>query len=202
MQITDSEYQEYQDLKAQANRIAIFSSLKEVSTLEDDVDLPIKKCVAYFALLGCEPMWSCCGFDYVGQPLHKSHQSGFPHIVIMQNAYSDSVVGKMAEYAKTNPFLACWHSTEHRPDNMDCITISTNIIRPGGLWNDKNCIHFSELGATYIGYLEEFLLSLKDCFASECVVKSTNATYQERFPNWQYPPKADWVIRKSDYIKE
>ena len=78
----------------------------------------------------------------------------------------------------------------------------TCVIERSGDWKNEDCIHYSELGATYIKYLEDFLVSLERKMKSRAVVVDTSEIYKARFPSWQYPPKHAWVIRKSDLLKE
>ena len=74
--ISDEDYKEYRTLQHNALFQQKLESVRGMKNLRDDIDVPIRKLVAMFALLGCTPLWSCCGFDYDGQPMHKTHEYG------------------------------------------------------------------------------------------------------------------------------
>jgi hypothetical protein len=195
--ITEDELKEYQLLKSVHTRELVQQSLNSIEYLEQDIDSPIKKCVMALALLGCSPIFSCCGFDYSGQPLHKTHQHGTAYIMMEDNNVSRHVISEMRN--SIMPFMETWVVYQHENDGMDVVSLTTNIVRPK-YWNDISCIHFSELGATRLQYLEDFLMSLSDSFDEEVTLKDSNETYQDRFPWWQYPPKKPWTIRKPDLV--
>jgi hypothetical protein len=46
-------------------------SRDSVLSLEEDVDTPMKKIMVMLALLEVKTYFSCCGFNYNGQPVHK-----------------------------------------------------------------------------------------------------------------------------------
>src|SRR3990167_575278 len=154
--MTDAE--ELTFLRSIYKRERILKSVKSITRLEDDIDEPLKTCVMALALLGCEPVWSCCGFDYAGQPIHKSHEHGRCGIRLRDN-------------------------------------------ESGNAWPDRDGIHYSEPGVISIAVLESWLWGWEEHFSTKAVLKDSNSEYQHRFYHWQYPPKADWVIRKSAVMK-
>jgi hypothetical protein len=54
----------------------VLASEETIQNLEDDIDKPMKLIVGAAALIGAKPQWSCCGFNYDGQPAHKDHVYG------------------------------------------------------------------------------------------------------------------------------
>src|SRR3990167_10289827 len=84
-ELTEQEFQEYLNLRSLYSREKMLESVRSVRCLRDDIDQPIRNCVAYLALLGCNPVWSCCGFDYIGQPIHKSHEYGSSGFCLTDN---------------------------------------------------------------------------------------------------------------------
>ena len=189
-QFTKNEYEEYRRLKKQAARIEIFSSLNEVTRLEDDIDIPVKRCVAAFALLGCQPKWSCCGFDYKGQHLHKGHQYGRIYFILERSPVSEAC-------CKAITASGLWQYAVRDNDTLDLRIDIENVISQ---WDEPSCIHYHEPFACYIQQLEDYLYRLSDLFAEEVVLGDNNGKMKEAFSHWQYPTMEDWIIRKEDYI--
>ena len=187
---SEDEYEEYRNLKRQAERIQIFDSMQKVTNLEDDIDLPIKRCVAAFALLGCQPRWSCCGFDYVGQPLHKYHQYGRIYFILAHNPFSEQLCKNITESSS-------WEYTVCDNGTIDFRLDATNVIPQ---WNDPQCPHYHEPFAAYIQHLETYLYQLQDLFADQATLCDTNNIMTDVLPNWQYKPMEPWIIRKEDWI--
>jgi hypothetical protein len=87
---------------------------------------------------------------------------------------------------------------------MDQRKNAAMVITYGGLkasYIEKMVLHFSELGATYIRYLEKALLSMQDEFVEEVTVTDTNRYYRNQFPSWQYTGADAWHIRKEEFLK-
>lgn len=187
--LTDKQYEEYKNLKRWAKREKVWVSAKGIEYLEDDVDTPIKKCVAMLALLGLEPLFSCCGFDYQGQPYHKAHQYGHPYIMVSKNAVSSKWL-----LSGGNGNLGWgWRIRKHLPNAL----ILELPIKGNPHWRKRDCIHFSEEVVLGISYLERGLLGLSDSFQSTVILLDTNQNYKKNgIRYWQYPPKKPWVIQK------
>jgi hypothetical protein len=186
-EITEKQYDEYVSLRRWAKREKVWVSAKGITKLEDDVDLPIKKCVAMCALLGLEPLFSCCGFDYDGQPYHKSHQYGEPYIMFKSNPKTLSLL----TYPPNWKFG--WLMRKHVQNTILLVL----KVEGNPHWRKKDCIHFAEELVISIAWLERFLSFQKDAFLDEIILCDTNQNYKKsgvRF--WQYPPKEDWVIQK------
>ena len=198
-EITDEEMEELDRLRHWYKRQQVLESVRASDRLEDDIDAPIKKCVMALALLGSEPRWSCCGFDYENQPIHKDHIYGGVGFTFRYTTRSHEIISRIIshDFVYVDNFKASFHNQ----DGVQSITIYASIER-GKMWTDLHSIHYGELGATTIGYLEDFLLSMSNEFSDEIVLRDTNAEARDKFPSWQYPPKRDWVIRKSDLLKE
>jgi hypothetical protein len=188
MRITKEQYEEYQKLKKWAKREKILTSVKSVTKLEDDIDEPIKRSVALLALLRCEPTFSCCGFDYDGQPFHKSHQYGEPYIRMKSNLFSLSLTSCFMKFG--------WQV-------ISVVGEVTLVWRSNGNphWRDTNCIHYSEEIVGAIGWLEWFLMQNESKMADEWVLADTNSKQKGMNRYWQYPPKKEWVIRKNDFVQ-
>lgn len=188
-EITDKEFVELQ-------RLRNLYSANSIKTLEDDIDAPIKNCVAALALLGCQPRWSCCGFDYVGQPLHKDHTHGQVYFAMLSNLDSEGLEWKLRDSG--HAYQSAWKFRRDMCDGKRQVSMGTRIE---ATWKKEESIHYSEQGATYIKYLEEILMGLVSEMATEARVTDTNKEYRERFSLWQYPPKNEWVIDRAWLIK-
>ena len=197
--VTDEQFAEYTKLKRLAKKQKIWKSAKSVENLEDDIDIPIKLCVAMFALLGCEPAFSCCGFDYPGQYLHKSHQYGCAYFKFKPNPTSEDLLKRIVYHKEMNNQWKAYHENE----NAMFPGLVLQLYKPRHWWSDDiNIIHHPENCIIYIKLLEEFLTQLHPYFFEEVILEDTNKSFLERFPDWQYPPKNDWIIHKSDIMKE
>jgi len=195
MEITEQDYQEYQHLKDVYKRELVYQSMDSIVNLSDDVDEPIKTCVMAFALLGCKPKWSCCGFDYRGQSFHKYHQYGRVFFILTYGTSTASVLNQF--YSSGTHYSDKWKFDVRLPD----IDFHVDLHNPVEQWRDPSCIHYSESGAVYIKFLEDFLMSLSSHFSDSVVLTDTNLTYNLSVPSWQYKGKTDWVITKEDLLK-
>ena len=189
--ISDEQLEEYEQLKKWARRERVFQSAKEITRLEDDIDAPIKNCVGMFALLGCFPVYSCCGFDYSGQPFHKSHQYGRPYFILKASQRVDDV---LLILSKQKTF---WYAT---PNGK-----FVNLEAMAGMnpyWRMEECIHFAEECVILIGWMENFLRRCSRSMMDEIVLEDTNYKAKQDLRFWQYPPKEPWIVRKSDFFNE
>lgn len=201
-EITNEQLEEYKMLRRRYGFDAIRASVLSCAGLEDDIDTPIKRVVMALALLGCEPLWSCCGFDYVGQPIHKEHQSERAWVVLRDNERTRWLAAKIIiDGLPYKAYANTWKVDffEHYGDRK--ASLYSDIVDRNS-WPDPDCIHFSEPGAISIQILEDFLLGLKDEMAETVTLADTNAEFRERYASWQYPPKAPWVICKSDLLAQ
>ena len=184
--ITDDELVEYRELRGfylNEKFREIQESVNSIANLEDDIDVPIKKCVAMFALLGCKPQFSCCGFNYIGQPIHKCHQYG--RIVFLLG-------DKINSYGVLSQFNHSWIFTG-RPD---CLDFSVGIENFVPDWREITCVHYPETAVWLIDNLEKYLLNFKNMFVSEISLQDGNKQRNEVSRYWQYPAKQDWLITK------
>lgn len=189
MQISDSEHEEYLLLKSYHARQLALESIASLS-LEDDIDVPIKKCVMAFALLGCYPLWSCCGFDYVGQPIHKWHEYGRIFFILENCSASILVTQRFLSTSQSAGWVLVDYDTL-----LDFHCDFTNAVPQ---WDSVDCVHYYEPAVFSIQPLENFLMSLDLCFSEEVVLHDTNGRTRDYVKNWQYPTRGDWIIRKSD----
>jgi len=191
--LTSQQYKEYQDLKEWAKREKVWESANSVTKLKDDIDLPIRKCVAMFALMQFEPVFSCCGFDYHGQMYHKSHQYGEPYFMFRTNSYNNIWLDGAKEHK--GQFGYGWVIAPH----VKGYTILVLKVQGNPHWRKEDCIHFAEEINIAIAHLESFILrNYSSVFLEEVMLQDTNQNYKKsgiRF--WQYPAKEPWHIKKS-----
>lgn len=200
--ISKSSWEEYKQLKHNALMQANFDSVRSLNLLENDIDTPIKKIVAMLALLRCDPKFSCCGFDYDGQPLHKSHEYGCCYIQMVSNEYNREITktltceGVFQSLTKKSPKWEWW---EER-DRLFWRAAFTLYHPKEYPWISRNdCIHYSEIAVLCLDILERKLLRLRNYFQDEWVLYDTNHAQKNYNLNWQYPALEPWVIKKEDY---
>lgn len=187
--ISDQQLDEYQKLIKWAKREKVFKSAQDVKYLEDDVDTPIKNCVAMFALLGCQPLYSCCGFDYSGQHFHKSHQYGRPYFILVSTERTRDV---LLNLSKRHSF---WMAKQGGGrDNVNLELLANGNPH----WRKEECIHFAEECVTGVQWMEEFLRLFESYMMDSTVLVDTNQLAKKDVEYWQYPPKKPWHIKKSD----
>lgn len=191
-EITDEQFSEYEQLKRWAKREMVFKSAKEITKLEDDIDKPIKNCVAMFALLGCQPFYSCCGFDYSKQPFHKSHQYGRPYIMLSDSERTAQIL-EILSRQKT-----VWYAEKGAQGYVNLQVMAG--MNPH--WRKEECIHFAEECVISIKWLECFLVVLKSGMLEEVVIEDTNLRAKKDLEYWQYPPKEPWVILRSEVFEK
>ncbi len=176
--ISDEDYHEYTFLKTQR-------SLASIERLEDDIDYPIRNCVAMLALSGCSPLFSCCGFDYAGQPFHKAHQYGEPYIMLDTDEQTSRIIGTIFSR------LPYGWKVERRGRVIYLELLHINNPH----WDSPDKIHFSENIVIKINELEHFLYkNLSDVFLTSVTLGDTNQNHIKNLKYWQYIPKEPWVI--------
>lgn len=187
LEITNEEYQEYQQLLVWKEKQDIRLSMKNTETLEDDIDEPIKTSLMGLALLGTTPIYSCCGFDYDGQPYHKSHQYGEPYILFWGEPL----------FSKELPLG--WELVQ-RKDDVWMLVLKDRVVQSmNPHWRNPECIHFSEEIVIFLLQLENWIISMSiGDFDTEVVLRDTNNNSTN--PYWQYEGKEDWKITFDDFI--
>lgn len=198
--LTDEQYREYQLLKSQAN----FDSVRSLNMLENDIDEPVKPIVAMLALLDCGPLFSCCGFDYDGQPLHKTHEYGSVYFMLRNTINSVSLLRHLSsvEIARSlsddvSVDWMWWMSKNNVFILRSAFTAEHDKVNYP--WTRRtSCIHYSEIATVQIRLMEKALYNLQEYFADEVVLKDTNAQYTDM--HWQYPALKPWMINKENFL--
>lgn len=202
--ISDEDYKEYMTLQHNVIFQQKLDSIRGLRSLKDDIDIPMRKLVAMFALLDCEPLWSCCGFDYDGQPIHKTHEYGNTYIALKNTQRTRSVIkilyaGKwIQERCNDTDKWEVWMTKGILYLRSDFDYFHRKNEYP---WSMHNCIHFPELAVIKIDELENLMfLYFGDEFKETTVVSDTNRSHKTRVKNWQYPALEDWTVTLSDVL--
>ncbi len=201
--ISDEDYKEYRVLQNNAIFQQKLNSARGMINLKNDIDVPIRRLVAMFALLGCEPIWSCCGFDYDGQSMHKSHEYGASYLVLNKTEQTIDVITQLIALDWVQPKQkegttkwVCWQNDYWMYLQCDFDYDHEQSQYP---WSLRSCIHYYEMGVIQINDLEKALENnFKDKFADNVTLSDSNKRQKKNLPNWQYPLLEDWVITKED----
>ena len=199
--ISNRDYKEYQVLLHNTVRQRKLDSVRGLDNLKYDIDAPMRNLVAMFALLGCEPIWSCCGFDYDGQPMHKTHEYGDVYITLKDlectNLLVDELIKKKVVFEKTNETdrWETWKVKKAIFLRSDFDYFHKEADYP---WAIKSCLHYPELAIFRIKELEKVLFTARSLFKDEVVLSDTNKSYKEAYSSWQYPSLNAWVITPDD----
>lgn len=185
--ITDKQFDEYQALRKAAIMDGKLRSAHQIENLEDDIDKPIQKLVAIFALLSLPPLFSCCGFDYEGQPIHKTHERR-PYIMFSRKYDSSDILADIESHK------SIWKIYKRHAIVLQC-DFDNNPD-----WDFPECIHYSENHRIYIANIEKYLIQrFSDRLVDVATLHDTNETYRPAGIDWLYPPKKPWVISR-EYV--
>lgn len=206
--ISRKDYDEYRQLKENVLIQSKFDSVRDTKHLKDDIDIPVRSIIAMLALLGCNPIFSCCGFDYDGQPLHKSHEYGCSYFTMGKNEKSVGLVGVLEDYGiviKEDGKSDGWSWWEHK----NAIFLRSAFTREHKEmkypWVDsRTCIHYCEIAVFNIDKLEKFLWRLRTSFLDVITLVDTNHVYKRdrKIRNWQYPSLEPWIITADNVSAE
>jgi len=205
--ISTDEYKELQMLRNHYGMEEIRKSVVKMRGLEKDIDLPIKTIVGMFALLGCEPLFSCCGFDYAGQPIHKTHEYGNAYVMLRNNKQTKWVIEQMIgiKFLKEGiEKTSRWRTWEVEKEEIVFVALSfdweeSNRDYP---WTKTNCIHYSEKGVIGLGVLRKVLWKFRNGFLDNVILSDTNNLHNKNLPYWQYPGLEEWKINKEELVFE
>ncbi len=206
--ITDQAYEQYQALLNNFKFNQKLESVEETGSLENDIDIPIRGIVGMLALLRFEPLFSCCGFNYVGQPCHKTHQYGTVYVQMKGNLRNTAFIEKAQPFFEVSAWKGfCVQDATFGVKAYISADFTLGWKREQGIkdgehpWNNKDCIHYCEHGLFAIKSLEKLLLANEHLFSEEVILKDANANMKDMFNNWQYPVLNDWIIKKEDILE-
>lgn len=184
------------------NKETLSETTPTIKRLEDEIDRPLKRSIALLNLLGFKTKWCCCGFDYQGQPSHKSHTYDSLQIFIEDNE-------------DTKKFFILFLDSMHQNDGWSvqlfrlagqntCWALTTpfgaaNIGAPAD-WNKHTSEHYHEVPNIKIKALEDFLVQLGECMEDETTLEDSNAAMTKVYRDWNVAPSEPWVIKKTDWL--
>lgn len=162
-------------------------------TLEDHIDLPIKKCVVGLSLLGFRPIFSCCGFSYKEESVKKDHLDR-PYIYLDYPAMSLAEKDLLLEIARS----ANWKITFLNPN---LINFQGDCWEEGQIWAKKDSPHYYEQAVLSLNRLEQTIDKYKNKFLHSVMIVDGNKIYKELFKikHWQYEPVSDWKVTPELY---
>lgn len=164
--------------------------VETLDPLEDHVDEPIKKCVVGMALLGFQPLFSCCGFTYRGEKVKKDHIWGKPYIFLNHAIMSGPLKALLVDLSINTG----WTIGNIAPTIVDFYFYNNAANTPPS-WKEKDSPHFHEPSVLAISRLEKQLEALKEHF-KPTEIKDGNVIWKEdlKIRHWQYPSCASWKV--------
>jgi hypothetical protein len=175
--------------------------------LENDIDVPIRTIVGMFALLGCKPLFSCCGFDYSGQPIHKTHEYGNAYVMLSDNDNTRKaieVLSDMKFLTDKKEKTSQWRTWTDEKHKISFIALAFDWAERQSdyPWTMKNCIHYSERGVIGLHNLRKTLYRFRDSFLDVSIVDDSNEKQNESLAYWQYPALKSWIISKDGILDD
>lgn len=167
--------------------------------LEYHIDDPIKKCVVGMALLGFTPLMSCCGFEYKGEKVKKTHLLDKPYIYLDVDKVFESsgMCRNLLNLAKS----ANWKLNFSSPSAyfIDFHGLGWENNHP---WKTEGCPHRHEMPNISISQLEKAIEVWKDHFLPKVEIIDGNKKYTELFKlkYWQYEPTESWIVTPETFF--
>jgi hypothetical protein len=158
--------------------------------LKDHIDDPIKKTVVGLSLLGFKTHMSCCGFEYKGSQVKKSHLTGKAYV------YLD------AEQVFASPELKerlCDLSLRSKW-KFEALSGGKYIDFYGEKWPEthpwvsKDAVHSYENAVLNIWTLNKAIEVWEDYFKDYAYIRDGNHKYKELTTYWQYEPAEPWYV--------
>jgi hypothetical protein len=162
--------------------------------LEEHIDDPIKKSVVGMALLGFVPIFSCCGFNYDGEKVKKTHLEK-PYIYLdkdMMNSESKAMLLDIAHESNWTIAPAGQY--------IDFHGWKWNGDHP---WKAEGCPHKPEIAVLALNYLERILETRKTLFKKSVKIVDGNFIYKniKKIKHWQYKPSEAWEVTPEIFDK-
>lgn len=162
--------------------------------LRDNIDEPIRRCIAGMALLGFKTVFSCCGFNYKGQPKDRSHLIGKPYMYLEYTASS-------FQYLPLLMMSTSWRLNFLTGRKFDFFGQGWN--GSNHIWNKEESIHHYEAAAIQIQSLENrlttdpfFLRHMLD----EVEIVDGNHEYKKQVKHWQIDGSEPWLVTKENFL--
>jgi hypothetical protein len=172
-----------------------------MSNLAEMVDVPMREPVALLSLLGCQTIWSCCGYHYRDEPEGKSHMIGASQILLTANAHAFTHLCELMD----NELWVAWPKwkiqLDKKPFQPPMLTLGFCFpVTKNDDWFNPQSAHYHEGPACAIQHLTNALRDMEHHMADEVIIVDSNAAAKGAIENWDFPASDDWVVRKSDYF--
>jgi hypothetical protein len=132
---------------------------------------------------------SCCGFDYKGSQVKKSHLTGKPYLYL--EAESLFASPKLKEILCDICLRSDWKFDNLRGGYVDFYSQEWPKGHP---WSSKDEVHFYERAVLNIYNLNEALKVWKDSFREYAYIRDGNHKYKSLSTYWQYEPAETWFV--------
>ena len=171
-------------------------SRDSVLSLEDDIDLPMKKVIAMLSLLDITTFFTCCGFNYNGQLMHKEHVYGNWQVLMLADTKCMMLTKELVDSMK-NPKFRPLIEYKYFGTSLTWIYGINSEIRN---WDKPECPHSSEISVIITDEIEKFLMDKLNDMKDISVVYDFNDYMLKRYSNWQYPAKLPWTVSKQKLL--
>jgi hypothetical protein len=171
--------------------------------LEDHIDTPIKKCVAGFALLKFQTIFSCCGFTYRDESVPKTHLPLKSYLYISTRDLHREQRSMLFDIAMGSGWVI---SPIAGGEMVDFHFRGWEQNHP---WAAANSPHKAELNVMGLKQLEDVLDSFifgfekthPTIFINPITIIDGNKLYKDGkgLKHWQYPVCDDWEITLDIY---
>ena len=157
--------------------------------LKDHIDDPIKKTVVGLSLLGFKTHMSCCGFNYKGSQVKKSHMTGKAYVYLdtKQIFESPDLKEKLCDLSMRSAWKVDVLGNEY-------VDFYGPEWPKGEPWGAKDTVHFYEKPLLNISALNKAIKIWEPSFQDYAYIRDGNHKYKELTTYWQYEPAERWFV--------
>ncbi len=165
-----------------------------MQNLKDHIDEPMLKVVAGLNLLGFTTVMSCCGFEYKGEKVKKSH---LPKPYVYLNSKEVMESHHLREILCDLALKSSWVFYDHRV----FIDFYAETWKDNHIWSKRESVHNYESYILSISALNKAILTRSSDFKDKARIWDGNNLYKEQVSvHWQYEPAEDWIVTKEEYL--
>lgn len=160
------------------------------TNLQVHIDDPIKKTVVGLSLLGFTTYMSCCGFNYEGSQVKKTHLTGKTYVYL--DAEEIFASSDLKEKLCDLSLRSGWR--------FDLLAGQKYIDFYGEKWPEnhawanKDAVHFYEKAVLNIYALNKAIEIWQPKFKEYAYVRDGNHEYKALSTYWQYKPAESWHV--------
>lgn len=166
--------------------------------LEDHIDAPIKKAVAGLALLGFNPIMSCCGFSYDNEAVPKTHLKKAYVYLSWSAAISKIPYEAFSTALMTLSQVSDWTIAPVKgfSDGLIVFDFYGNTWSSGHPWKRKEAVHNYEVFVLAITSLNKVIEKYEDIMLDLILLEDGNKHYEKLSKFWKYKSTEPWLITK------